>query len=641
MTVKLAHHYNRFKPQDNDESILYRAGRGLQSAELNEQQAILSHAIAKLGDALLSDGSVVSGGEVVINSDGKALCARLSIYLRGRVREVEEKTLSLNTTGAEEIGVWLSETVVTELEDPTLRDPAEGTRNYDEPGAGRLRVQAQWGLARDGQDGNFYKVYDVQDGALVLKKTPPTQSGFQSALARYDRDNNGGDYVISGMRVFYLSHDTQALHYSVLEGKAHVQGFEVEFPTARRLRLPFDPDVQTVLSEPHQFTPDHTGIMRIELNHQPIARIKQIDTTQESTATLTHGSYAGVADPLPEQAVIEILRVWQEGTTYRKDADYQLRAGQIDWSAGGQEPAPGSSYQVTFRHRKNAQPVGLDEKGFSLSGVVSGSLVLVDYEWYMPRVDTLTLDRDGNIHQIKGLPSVWHAKAIPAPSGQMEIARLHQTWWQQAPSQVTTTATVAVSMDTLQSMRRDIFALYDLVAIERLKSDAVASAPAAVRGVFVDPFLDDDLRDLGQNQSAAIIDGELCLPINTETLQLDDFVTPLTLPFEDEIIIEQLAQTGTMKVNPYAAFDPIPATATLIPPVDFWVEKKTINHAAQTQIFGTGSASRQSEQLQRQTKTQALEFLRPITLQFRIEGFRPDEELRTVMFDGIELEVNP
>ena len=35
----------------------------------------------------------------------------------------------------------------------------------------------------------------------------------------------------------------------------------------------------------------------------------------------------------------------------------------------------------------------------------------------------------------------------------------------------------------------------------------------------------------------------------------------------------------------------------------------------------------------------ALNELRPITITFRIEGFRPDEPLRKVIFDGIELEV--
>lgn len=641
-TINLSEYYNRHNPEQGDETLLYRAARGLQSAELNEQQSILSHAIKGIGDAMLSDGAVLRGGEIVINADtGATTCASSAIYLRGRVREVEQEQLIIPLVGTVDVGIWLSETVVTEFEDPTLRDPAEGTRNYDMGGAARLRIAAVWGLSTDNAVGNFYKVYTIEDGTLRRKTAPPDTSGFANALARYDRDNNGGNYVIYGLGVVWLSHANGEESYSVIEGKAHVHGYEVELPTARRLRLPFDPDLQTIVSEPHQFSPGGDGKMRVTLNHVPIHDIRQVDITQESTVQIVHGSYAGAADPLPIQSVIEIVEVRQGGAHYQATTDYLFAAGQLDWSPGGNEPAPGSSYQVKLRHRTQVQPEALDERGFTVSGAVANSLVLVDYQWRMPRVDTLILDRDGNIERLTGLPSVWTPKGLPAPSGTMELARLYHTWSDETPTKVDITATVAVSMDTLQDMRRDIFDLYDLVAIERLKSDAIAQAPAAVRGVFVDPFLDDDMRDLGQSQNAAIVDGVLMLPIHAEVKSLDQFETGVLLPYEDEVIIEQTARTSTMKVNPYAAFAPIPGSATLMPPVDYWTETHTINHADITRTFGTGGLTRMSTDIERRTTVRPVEFLRPISIRFRVEGLHPDEELRHVTFDGIQLEVIP
>ena len=135
-TINLANYYRR--DTTREELILYRAGLGLQSPELNEMQAITGEVIRRIADRLISDGAVLSGGAVVINADtGATTCAAAEIYLRGRVRDVAERKLTIPTTGTVEIGVWLTETVVTELEDPTLRDPCEGTRNYDEPGAAR------------------------------------------------------------------------------------------------------------------------------------------------------------------------------------------------------------------------------------------------------------------------------------------------------------------------------------------------------------------------------------------------------------------------------------------------------------------------------------------------------------------------
>jgi len=162
-TINLANYYRR--DTTREELIAFRAGLGLQSPELNEIQAMFFSALQRIGDLITSDGAVLSGGAVVINPDtGATTCAAAAIYLRGRVRDVAERKLTIPTSGAVEIGVWLTEAVVTELEDPTLRDPCEGTRNYDEPGAARLRVSARWGLSTDGGTGNFYRVYDVEDG---------------------------------------------------------------------------------------------------------------------------------------------------------------------------------------------------------------------------------------------------------------------------------------------------------------------------------------------------------------------------------------------------------------------------------------------------------------------------------------------
>ena len=637
--IDLANYYCR--DITREELILYRAGLGLQSPELNEQQAITDQRLKRIADRIMSDGSIQSGGAVVIDPDtGATTCAASEIYLRGRIRDVPESHLTIPLTGAVEIGVWLTEAVITELQDPSLRDPCEGTRNYDEPGAARLRISAAWGLSTDGGTGNFYRVYDVENGVLKIKSAPPDLSGFASALARYDRDNNGGHYVIHGLSLVWLSHDDREETYSLLEGKAHVYGHEIELPTALRLRFPFDPDLQTILSEPHQFSSGGSGKMRVNVDRAPIHDIRKVDITKQATATVLHGSYAGVADALPDPAVIEIVEVKQGGTTYKKTQDYVFSGGMIDWSPAGAEPAPGSSYEVTYKHITQITPIDPDERGFTVEGAVEGSLILIDYQWRLPRTDTLTIDRNGALTRIKGMPRRFNPKATPAVSGQLELAQLQHTWFKDAPTAVKNTAIAAVSMGTLQDMRADIFDLYDLVAILRLQTRAIATAPAATRGVFVDPFLDDAMRDLGQNQTAAIVDGELMLPIRADVAPLSAHDRPLTLPYKKVVLVEQTARTGGMKINPYSAFDPIPATVTLMPPVDTWTQTETVNGAAVTRLIGGGNLTRTTENTERRTiGTRQAEHLRPITITFRIEGFLPDEPLRRVIFDGIEIEV--
>ena len=103
------------------------------------------------------------------------------------------------------------------------------------------------------------------------------------------------------------------------------------------------------------------------------------------------------------------------------------------------------------------------------------------------------------------------------------------------------------------------------------------------------------------------------------------------------MLVEQTARTGIMKINPYSAFDPIPATVTLMPPVDSWTETEVIDHTTEPFVLRAGEFV--SGISRRTIGTRQAEHLRPITITFRVEGFKPDEPLRRVIFDGIEIEV--
>ena len=72
--------------------------------------------------------------------------------------------------------------------------------------------------------------------------------------------------------------------------------------------------------------------------------------------SITRGAIAHGADALPETSVIQIVEVTQGATTFTEGADY-IRAGNtVDWAPLGDEPAPSSSYNVTFRYRDSVAP---------------------------------------------------------------------------------------------------------------------------------------------------------------------------------------------------------------------------------------------------------------------------------------------
>ncbi|MFP3023209.1 MAG: DUF4815 domain-containing protein, partial [Wolbachia sp.] len=90
----------------------------------------------------------------------------------------------------------------------------------------------------------------------------------------------------------------------------------------------------------------------------------------------------------------------------------------------------------------------------------------------------------------------------------------------------------AVPMNELEAMKKGINDLYALVAYERLRSDANSREPTTKKGVFVDSFFDDDMRDQGISQSAAIVNKELILPIDVTIADIDGGEKTYLLPYE-------------------------------------------------------------------------------------------------------------
>ena len=411
-------YYNLFDPADHYSQLLFRAGDGLQSRELNEIQSTLMHRLQGVADALLKDGDIVVGCNLQVDAEtGLVTLEPGRVYLRGAVREVPAASFTVPTTGRIAVGVRFSTRTITELEDPHLREPAVGVRNYQEPGAGRLQETLTWGWegagASDGQPGDFHAVYALDNGLLENRRQPPVLDGVITSLARYDFDANG-HYVIDGLGVRFLSidADTHEHLFSVAEGHANIDGFKVERTQSQRLRLPIDPDLQRVSSEPQVFHDAGTGSMVVTVNRPPLAQVLDLKVTQQKIETVAHGAFTGSRDVLTEPTVVAVLTVKQGGTTYTQGTDYKVVGDEIDWSPGGAEPAPGSSYQVTYQYIASVTPTALTDTGFTVSGVVPGSTMYLDYQWQLPRVDVLALTADGQVERIKGISQVRDRKSV-------------------------------------------------------------------------------------------------------------------------------------------------------------------------------------------------------------------------------------
>jgi len=650
MTLSLAEYFDRYDPTKNYEQWLFRAGNALQSAEANEIQSLLLAKLKGIGDASFTDGNIINGCDCVVNATtGAVQMAAGSAYVSGAIRSLAASTFTVSLTGTVTIGIWLISSVVTEAQDPTLLDPATTTQNYNQPGAGRLEIAPQWGFSGDGTVGDFYPVYYVDSGYLRTSSSAPSSNTVNQAIAQYDVDSNGSNYVVSGLAVTQMSNDSSGNQvYNVDSGSARINGYAVKKSTATRLTYGPTPDLKAVGSEP--FISTNAVSQVVSLDVTPLNAVQSAMITTQTTESIIHGSVVGSVDPLTYGSVVSIVSVTQGSTTYVPGTDYQLTRGEVDWSPGGAEPLPGSTYTVTYQHIISATPTNVTENGYTVAGAVVGTQILTTYTAMLPRIDRLCVNSTGAFVWITGVANEYTPIAPAVPSGMLELAQIYQAWTSTG-TYVTNDGVRMVSMYELENMQNQISTLYSLVAQINLSSNAMSYESAASEGIFTDAFSDNSKRDDGVPNTAAVVSNALALAINgTANYLPNDVLSATSCAWTHNPVISNSSRTSSSLINPYMAFAAFPGTATLTPAVDRWTGYDTVWATAQTQEFisyiydpysvihgstVTTSASTSTETLGSSVTEE--EYLRQIPVAFALTGFGYGETLSSVKFDGISV----
>ncbi|HAV7961465.1 TPA: DUF4815 domain-containing protein [Escherichia coli] len=663
---------------------VFIAGRILQAAEMNEIQATAQRQLKGITDTLFKDGDIVRDARCVVDpTTGAVILEAGAVYCNGQVRGVPEKKFTISTVGTVIIGVWLVTDVVTHTDDPTLLDPATGNRGFNEPGAYRLRIEPQWGTKTDNlANGEFFPVYYVDDGNLRAKEPPPNLDAVTQAIARYDVDSNGSNYIINGMRVSRLDDGSNPNDqvFSVAAGRARVNGFGITLTAARR--IPYTPgiDRKRVIAEGKKVGAPVNGKQQVTVAYPPLAMIDEVRVLKAGTLN----PFRSQADPYDhldnsKGTIKTVVKVYDSTGTYRDKIDYTFdeNLNRLYWvkldpttaataDPTAKFPPAGSQYDVDIYAWNTETATDLTDTTFNVTDAVvvasEPKNVEVDYFYYLPRIDRLVVDENGVFAWIKGIATDINPAAPPVPSNLLSICEVNQAWTKTlSDTRLDNDGVRMVSMSTLEAMNNRLDSLTDMVAQINLISDINVREAGKKKGLFVDPFLNDGQRDQDVQyvQTLAITGGGLQLrikgtPLEPKATAVGQGVTQLIScdGVMDDVVLSNMARTSEMKVNPYMAFSPFPAKITLTPQIDRWVETKTNwtgpetryftitefapwtlgNVHGTTQITGTNTVNELAG-----TSTAELEFLRQIDVSFRIEGFRPNETVSAVIFDGIDI----
>lgn len=669
-------------------------GRVEQAREFTQIQSVMLHAIKGIGDSIMKDGNVREGCEISMDGNN-VIVHKGKVYLNGQVRLVDETEITLKGKGEEVIGVKLLQKIVTEVEDPTLRDPAQGYDNYHQPGAHRLK-ESVLVVANDPQSTPIFR---FKEGVLLRDEEKPQVDVISDILARRSFDESG-NYLVNGMEIVNKGKSTSDEVLAMVEsGKAYVRGYEVTKPMSTPVWIPKALATRSVIAEPKIY---NTGTERYSINSVPIKEIKRLTAIVQVTKNIVRGNVVGGVDYLPDTPVVDVVEVKQGDTTYAKGVDYQVTADGIDWSLSGNEPSIGTTYQVTWKYNKllvqntDYKITREDGKEYidfteSSSKPVPGSSFTIDYSFYLARKDLIAVDYTGDIKVISGTPDTIRAVSAPYVTD-TSLLRLGTILLPPNSDDliITNNAVTKMTVEKLYELVNRLETVEYNQAVSSLDDIAIEGEGATnLKGVLTDGFIDLSKADTfneGFTASLSPFNRYMTVGFDGESvnLEIDEedstynghmFKNVVATPFTEEVLIEQSRATEKLLINPYNVFQRN-AIMNLTPSSDMDIagevtvidgSKQKLDKLIQSSEFFNGDKwlQREKEQLAAQGYTDIqtvrngnqvtltaqsatntykdtiIPYIRPQEIGISVSNLVKNTDNLKLTFDGVELELTP
>lgn len=144
---------------------------------------------------------------------------------------IGENSIGVNANPSYKIGIEFTETIVDEIDDTSLLDPAQGAFNYQAPGAERFSIETSLSKRTlDSADiSTFFEIVRLVDGVKTKEVEYPIYSELEKTLARRTFDESG-NYTVDPFVITLDEGDSANGKFSVIldPGKAYISGYEFE-----------------------------------------------------------------------------------------------------------------------------------------------------------------------------------------------------------------------------------------------------------------------------------------------------------------------------------------------------------------------------------------------------------------------------
>ena len=251
------------------------------------------------------------------------------------------------------VGVNIVESIVTEVNDTTLLDPAQGSYNYAAPGAARLKLNPVFQKQNYTSSKNtteFVELNQVKNGVLQRSSGRPEYAAIRDYLAKRTFDESG-HYVVHGFRPKVRSHlktanndgvyisaaggNTSLLVVEASPGVAYVQGYDIERLTTTQINI--DKALDTEELDSVKALVDYGNYVIVDnvagnwdLNQQAVVSLR----SQQANAIST-GNYSSTNYPSGQLGTARVRGFeYYSGTPGLPNGKYKMYLTDIKMNAG-------------------------------------------------------------------------------------------------------------------------------------------------------------------------------------------------------------------------------------------------------------------------------------------------------------------
>lgn len=582
---------------------------------INSGYNALTQPVAVNITGLMSEDGQVNHNWVINSKDANATSSVVRtktyaitpgrIWLEGGVREFDGDEISITGIGKETIGVKLSESAVTSADDPSLIDTTPNAGSYGKPGADRVKYQVS--LAYN--DDTAVPIYVFNDNKLGSNQIKPDYGSLQQILAKRMYDQSG-HFRVYGFNVSTADYslDDSKIRLIIDAGQAYVHGYSINTSDTTDVLIDKADTTSNVQTEQYIYN-DANGTYT--LLNQPVQTVNSVTASVQGSNAAVTRSTNGIDDVFTTETVYRIESVTQNSTTYTEGTDFvRLSSNSIRWGqdangnklTGANIPAAGSTYRVVYDYTKQFTEgkdyvVGTSGASTTInisnqSGLkpIAGSLVNVNYTFFLARCDMIVITQDANspFKVIPGTPMPLSSALPPILKDQYSLELGYVLVYPNSDKALFTMQTITnIPFSGLQNWSTRLDNLeYNMSMTQMQQAIQLGEDPSTMKDTFSDEFNSVDKADTYMpdfNASYNLEDGSINIPSQYEvdfSPQLDSTNSNvgqigryITSPYKEEVLQRQTQITDTINVNEYQVFN-VNGSLSLNPSSDNWIETK-------------------------------------------------------------------